>query len=549
MLLDGVDVRRIAQASLRRSVVLVPQEGFLFDDTLAANVRYGRLDATEDEILASAAELGLGDWLAGLPARPGHPGRPARRVAVGRGAAAGRAAPRPPRRPRPARPRRGHQRRRPRAGDADRPGARAADDRPHLGHHRAPAVHRRGRRRGRRRRPRPDRPARPARRAGRARTARLRRAARLLGGPAGPRPTRRDNGRRDRPSTPPSPRGSSATPTAWCPRRPAARHRRGADARLDGRRGAAPHPDHRPGDVLEPLAGRSTGSRARPPATASGSRRSGSTATATRCWSRSTRRARPATPATRTCFDDGLHRWLSAGARSARSSLVGLGVRRRWSRWPATRPGRRPAEGQGDRRGGRVGLRAPSASAKAPLATALALVVLAAWGVLLVTRGRFRRVVAGLLAVVAVGLLVAVVGALFAAPDAVADAYAPYGITDIDVQRTAWFWLALVGAMLALGGRRAGRARRRPLARDGQAVRRARRRRAEPRSRPSGPTSTSGRPWTRVATPPSDARALHFPRTHVVPTRSPHVPPRQHPGRLDRRRRGAASASWSAASG
>ena len=48
VLLDGVDVRDIGQASLRRSVVLVPQEGFLFDDTLAANVRYGRLDATDD---------------------------------------------------------------------------------------------------------------------------------------------------------------------------------------------------------------------------------------------------------------------------------------------------------------------------------------------------------------------------------------------------------------------------------------------------------------------------------------------------------------------
>lgn len=68
VLLDGVDVRDIAASSLRRSVVLVPQEGFLFDDTITANVRYGRLDATEDEILASAAELGLGDWLAGLPA-------------------------------------------------------------------------------------------------------------------------------------------------------------------------------------------------------------------------------------------------------------------------------------------------------------------------------------------------------------------------------------------------------------------------------------------------------------------------------------------------
>jgi len=67
VLLDGVDVREIAQASLRRSVVLVPQEGFLFDDTITANVRYGRLDATEAEILASADQLGLGDWLAGLP--------------------------------------------------------------------------------------------------------------------------------------------------------------------------------------------------------------------------------------------------------------------------------------------------------------------------------------------------------------------------------------------------------------------------------------------------------------------------------------------------
>jgi ABC-type multidrug transport system fused ATPase/permease subunit len=67
VLLDGEDLRMISPASLRRSVVLVPQEGFLFDDTLAANVRYGRLDATDDHILASADELGLGDWVAGLP--------------------------------------------------------------------------------------------------------------------------------------------------------------------------------------------------------------------------------------------------------------------------------------------------------------------------------------------------------------------------------------------------------------------------------------------------------------------------------------------------
>jgi ATP-binding cassette subfamily B protein len=65
--LDGVDLREIAQDSLRRSVVLVPQEGFLFDDDLSANLRYGRLEATDAELLAAVEVLGLSDWLATLP--------------------------------------------------------------------------------------------------------------------------------------------------------------------------------------------------------------------------------------------------------------------------------------------------------------------------------------------------------------------------------------------------------------------------------------------------------------------------------------------------
>ena len=65
--LDGIDVREVEFASLRRRVVLVPQEGFLFDSTLLENVRYGDLDATRDQVVAAAAELGLGDWLEGLP--------------------------------------------------------------------------------------------------------------------------------------------------------------------------------------------------------------------------------------------------------------------------------------------------------------------------------------------------------------------------------------------------------------------------------------------------------------------------------------------------
>lgn len=89
--------------------------------------------------------------------------------------------------------------------------------------------------------------------------------------------------------------------------------------------------------------------------------------------------------------------------------------------------------------------------AKAPLATALALVVLAAWGVLLVARGRFRRAVAWFGLVAAIGLMAAVIAAFLAAPEAVADAYAPYGLTDVEVDRTAWCWVALAGALGALG--------------------------------------------------------------------------------------------------
>ncbi|MFZ5847901.1 MAG: ABC transporter ATP-binding protein [Actinomycetota bacterium] len=65
--LDGIDLREVPFGSLRERVVMVPQEGFLFDADLAANARYGRLDATDEDIRAAAAELGLSDWLDGLP--------------------------------------------------------------------------------------------------------------------------------------------------------------------------------------------------------------------------------------------------------------------------------------------------------------------------------------------------------------------------------------------------------------------------------------------------------------------------------------------------
>jgi ABC-type multidrug transport system fused ATPase/permease subunit len=65
--LDGIDLRTVPFSSLRDRVVMVPQEGFLFDSTLRANALYGRLDATDDHIREAAEELGLADWLDGLP--------------------------------------------------------------------------------------------------------------------------------------------------------------------------------------------------------------------------------------------------------------------------------------------------------------------------------------------------------------------------------------------------------------------------------------------------------------------------------------------------
>jgi ABC-type multidrug transport system fused ATPase/permease subunit len=46
---------------------MVPQDGFLFDDTVAANVRVGRLDASDDDVERAFVELGLQDWVEQLP--------------------------------------------------------------------------------------------------------------------------------------------------------------------------------------------------------------------------------------------------------------------------------------------------------------------------------------------------------------------------------------------------------------------------------------------------------------------------------------------------
>lgn len=67
MRIGGEQASRIRLSDLRDRVAFVPQEGFLFDDTIANNVRYGRPEASDAEVWTSFHELGLGEWVEGLP--------------------------------------------------------------------------------------------------------------------------------------------------------------------------------------------------------------------------------------------------------------------------------------------------------------------------------------------------------------------------------------------------------------------------------------------------------------------------------------------------
>ena len=61
--IDGVDLNDVTQASLRRQLGVVPQEGFLFAGTVAENIAFGRPDATADEIVRAARTVGAHDFV------------------------------------------------------------------------------------------------------------------------------------------------------------------------------------------------------------------------------------------------------------------------------------------------------------------------------------------------------------------------------------------------------------------------------------------------------------------------------------------------------
>jgi subfamily B ATP-binding cassette protein MsbA len=65
--IDGTDLRSVTQASLRQQIGIVPQETLLFGGTIRENIRYGRLDATEDDIIAAAKAANAHSFITELP--------------------------------------------------------------------------------------------------------------------------------------------------------------------------------------------------------------------------------------------------------------------------------------------------------------------------------------------------------------------------------------------------------------------------------------------------------------------------------------------------
>jgi ATP-binding cassette subfamily B protein len=65
--IDGQDLRDVTQASLRKSIGIVPQDTVLFNDTIEYNIRYGKPDASKEEVVAAAKAAYIHDFIETLP--------------------------------------------------------------------------------------------------------------------------------------------------------------------------------------------------------------------------------------------------------------------------------------------------------------------------------------------------------------------------------------------------------------------------------------------------------------------------------------------------
>ncbi|WP_243553004.1 ABC transporter ATP-binding protein [Candidatus Cardinium sp. cBcalN2] len=65
--IDGQDISTVTQESLRAAISLIPQDTTLFHDSILANIRYGRKEATDHEVIASAKKAKCHDFIMGLP--------------------------------------------------------------------------------------------------------------------------------------------------------------------------------------------------------------------------------------------------------------------------------------------------------------------------------------------------------------------------------------------------------------------------------------------------------------------------------------------------
>ena len=67
ILLDGKEIHTLTLESVRRNIGIVQQDIYLFNDTMRENIRYGRLDATEEEIIQAAKRANIHDYIMSLP--------------------------------------------------------------------------------------------------------------------------------------------------------------------------------------------------------------------------------------------------------------------------------------------------------------------------------------------------------------------------------------------------------------------------------------------------------------------------------------------------